>query len=178
MRSFFLLMLAGLFLCYGRPVAAQIKDQVAGSFYFYDYTLDGEPNDPTDTFGISQAKMIDCQGKSELLELGRAPHVGRSLLFTPDKVGDSISFQIHIAKVQMPTPYSIRNVDSAGSEGIYQFLVNDHVTGPDHDYEQQGAWEHGKFPVTPGDYKITYRYIGPSPKAGKPCLNLIRLEIV
>lgn len=175
MRHFRLSLFALLLLTTARPALAYQHDRAPGSFYFYDLTVDHEADNPKNDLSLSQAKIIECQGHAELFEWGKG---GDCLRYTPEKIGDSISFRIHIAGVDKESPCSIETIlANFNNEGIYQMLVNDLPTGPEHDCFGHDNWKQGQFSITPGDYKITYRYVGKNPKSSGSVLNIIWLNI-
>jgi len=176
MRPFFFVLLALCCASLARPVAANQRDVVPGEFYFYDYTLDKKADRPDNQYGIGEAKLLEAQGRAELFEWNDG--AGRCLQFTPEKIGDSISFGIHIGGVTTQTSYAVKTIRAYfNNEGIYEFLVDDKVVGEQHDCSLNDKWKHGDFLINPGDYKITYRYVGKNPKSGGTVMNLIWLDI-
>jgi len=170
-RALFLLFIASLFVSLARPIAARPHEAVTGCFYFYDYKLDAGVEQEDNEYGVGQAKITEGQEHATLLQWNNG--AGNCLRFSPEKVGESVSFRIHIAQVGMDRPYKVRtNAAVFHNEGIYQLLVNDQPIGPEHDCFAEQTWEHGEFSVTPGDYKITYRYVGKNPKSPGSVLDI------
>lgn len=172
-----LLLIVPLFIGNVRPALANPHDVVPGCFVFYDRTLDKDADRPDNQSGLGQAEIIEGQEQAKLFEWNNG--VGRCLRFSPEKLGDSVSFRIHIGEANSQTAYAVKtSVANFYNEGIYQFFVDDQPVGPQHDCYSEQSWKHGNFPVVQGDYKITYRYVGKNPKSTGCVLNICWIEFL
>ncbi len=153
------------------PALAIVRDKVPGSFYFYPREI---KDDPTNAAGFGLAKIVRHSGKYELFEWGRG---GQCLRFTPDKIGDFITFRIRVAEADPGFTYKVQTVAAwFNNEGIYQWEVNGQPFGAPHDCFGRDEWTHGDWPITPKEYEITYRCVGKNPSSSGMVANLIRLE--
>jgi len=171
LRSLIWLFVAALSVLVARPAVATTPDAVGGTWFFFDRHLEKQRPDSEDDGGIGQAEIIEGQEHAKLFQWSNGG--GHCLRFSPEKVGDSVSFRIHVAQVITTPPFDVKTaIPTFQNEGIYQFLVNDKPVGEPHDCFFQGFWEHGTFSIVPGDYKITYRYVGKNPKSKGNVLDL------
>jgi hypothetical protein len=153
------------------------RDTVSGCYYFFDPTLEGK-DDPTNHYGSGQAEVVDYKGRYEVVNWADGAPGAYCLRYTPEKVGDYITFRLRVANAGAGQTYEVNTVyPHFDNEGIYEFSVDGELAGPAHDCFKREPWVHGNWPVKAGEYEITYRYVGKNPQSQGSVLNLIRLEI-